>query len=202
LRVGRALARLRAAGFTARAQGVRSRRPEGIVVRQVPAPGTEVPRSSAVVVLVSAGQRLAVVPDVIGFSAAEATRRLTRAGFRTEVGEAPGGPAGVRTQNPLAGTRAERGSVVRIRVSTDQTRTTTTVTTTTTSPARATVPDTVGQDEGTAVSTIEGAGFRARVLERPVSDPAEDGIVMRQSPAGGAPATRGSTVTITVGRLR
>jgi eukaryotic-like serine/threonine-protein kinase len=203
LRVGRALARLRGAGFTARAQGVRSRRPAGTVVRQVPAPGTEVQRGSAIVVLVSAQQGRAAVPDVIGMSAAEATRRLTRAGFRTEVGEAPSGPPGVRTQDPPAGTRAELGSVVRILVATDETRTTTTVTTTTaTAPTRAIVPSTGGQDEATAISAIEGAGFRARVLERTVSDPADDGRVIQQSPAGGTRAPPGSTVTITVGRLR
>jgi serine/threonine-protein kinase len=202
LRTAVALSRLRAGGLNPRTQVVQSRRPRGIVLRQIPAAGTEVPKNSAAVVIVSGGQRLAVVPDVIGLSAAEATRRLTRAGFRTEVGEAPGGPAGVRTQEPGAGTRAERGSVVRIRVSTDHTTRTTTTVMTTTTPARATVPDTVGQDEATATSTIEGAGFRVRVQNRTVNDPSQNGIVLQQSPPAGSTAAPDSTVTITVGRLR
>jgi eukaryotic-like serine/threonine-protein kinase len=201
---GRALARLRAAGFTPRVQSVRSRRPEGIVVRQVPAAGTEVTRDSAVVILVSAGQQRVDVPQVIGLTADAATAQLTRAGFRTRIARVPGTePEGtVIGQNPTGGARVARGEVVRINVSRGRTQTTTTVVTTTTTPARATVPDTVGQDEGAAISTIEGAGFRVRVVERPVPEPANDGLVIRQSPAGGARAARGSTVTITVGRLR
>jgi eukaryotic-like serine/threonine-protein kinase len=204
LRSGRALARLRGAGFTPRAQSVRSRRPRGIVVRQVPTVGTEAARGSAVVVLVSAGQQLAEVPGVVGLTADTATTQLTRAGFRTRVVRAPSTePEGtVIGQNPRAGVRLPRGEVVRINVSRGRTQATTTVVTTTTTPARATVPNTIGQDEGTAISTIENAGFRVRVVERTVPDPADDGIVLRQAPAGGTPAARGSTVTITVGRLR
>jgi serine/threonine-protein kinase len=112
-------------------------------------------------------------------------------------------PEGTVTgQNPAGGARAPRGQVVRINVSRGQAETTTTVVTTTATPERATVPDTVGQDEGTAISTIEGAGFTARVVERAVPEAGDDGIVLRQSPAGGTTAARGSTVTITVGRLR
>lgn len=203
LPAGRALARLRAAGFTPRSQAVRSRRPQGIVVRQVPAAGTEVARGSASVVLVSAGQQFARVPQVVGLAADAATTQLTRAGFRTRVAQVQSAePEGtVIAQNPAGGTRSPRGQVVRINVSRGPTQTATTVVTTTT-PARATVPDTVGQDEGTAVSTIQGAGLQARVQERPVPDPADEGIVIRQSPAGGTRAAPGSTVTITVGRLR
>lgn len=204
LRSGRALFRLRAAGLNPRAQSVRSRRPEGTVVRQIPAAGTEVPRGSAAVVLVSVGQRLVDVPDVVGFTADEATARLTRAGFRTRIERVtstePDGT--VIAQRPPGGSRAQSGEVVRITVSRRRTPTTTTVVTTTTTPARATVPNTVGQDEAAATSTLQGAGFQVRVLERSVPDPADDGIVIRQSPPGGTSAARGSTVAITVGRLR
>jgi beta-lactam-binding protein with PASTA domain len=204
LRSGRALARLRAAGFTTQAQSVRSPRPRGIVVRQVPSAGTEAARGSAVVVLISAGQQRAEVPGVVGLSADTATTQLTRAGFRTRIVRVAGGePEGtVISQNPPAGARVQRGEVVRLNVSRGRTQTTTTVVTTTTTPARATVPDVVGQDEGTAIATVEGAGFRARVVGRTVQDPAQDGIVIGQAPAAGSRAARGSTVVITVGRLR
>jgi serine/threonine-protein kinase len=108
----------------------------------------------------------------------------------------------VVAQKPRGGSRAARGSVVQINVSRGETETTTTVVTTTTGQSQTAVPNTVGQDEGTAVSTIQGAGFEARVIERSVTDPADDGFVIRQSPAGGTRAAPGSTVTITVGRLR
>jgi eukaryotic-like serine/threonine-protein kinase len=204
LRSGRALARLRGMGLDPRVQSVRSPRPEGFVVRQVPPPGSTVARNAAVVVVVSGGQQRVEVPEVIGMTVGEATDRLTRAGFRTRVARVPGNdPEGtVVGQSPASGARVLRGEVVRINVSRGPTQTTTTVQTTTTTPARSTVPNTVGQDEATASSTLEGAGFRVRVLERTVPDAADDGIVIRQAPSGGTAAARGTTVTITVGRLR
>jgi eukaryotic-like serine/threonine-protein kinase len=196
--------RLRAANLRPRAETIRSRRPRGQVLRQIPDAGTEVPRGSAVVVIVSAGQELVEIPSVVGMSADNATAELTRVGFRTRLVRVPAAdPEGtVIGQNPAGGSRAPRGQVVRINVSRGRTQTTTTVVTTTTTPARAAVPDTVGQDEATAISTLEGAGFRVRVVERSVPDEADDGIVIRQSPAGGTNAAPGSTVTVTVGRLR
>ena len=204
LQAPQAQERLREAELRARPETIRSDRPRGRVLRQIPDPGTEVPRGSAVVVVVSAGQQLGAGPSVVGATADDATSQLTAAGFRTRLVRVAGTePAGTVTgQNPAGGTRAPRGQVVRINVARGQAETTTTVVTTTTTPTRATVPDTVGQDEGTAISTIEGAGFTARVVERAVPEAGDDGIVLRQSPAGGTTAARGSTVTITVGRLR
>ena len=83
---------------------------------------------------------------------------------------------------PGGGARAQRGRVVRINVSRGGTETTTTVVTTTTTPSRATVPDAVGQDEATARSTLEGAGFVVSVVDLTVTDPSQEGIVVRQSP--------------------
>lgn len=202
LRTQIALTRLRSAGLTPRAQAAQSRKPKGIVLRQVPPAGTEVPKGSAAVVVVSAGPQLADVPEVVGLSTDAATAQLTRAGFRTQVQRVPSGQTEgtVVAQAPGGGARAQRGSVVRINVSRGGTETTTTVVTTT--PARATVPDAVGQDEVTARSTLEGAGFVVRAVDRTVTDPSQEGIVVRQSPVGGTSAAPGSTVTITVGRIR
>jgi eukaryotic-like serine/threonine-protein kinase len=197
-----ALRRLQSAGLRARAQAVQSRRPKGLVLRQVPRAGTEVPNGSAAVIVVSAGPQFADVPDVVGLSTDAATAQLTRAGFRTQVQEvAASEPEGtVVAQNPGGGARAQRGRVVRINVSRGQGQTTTTVVTTT--PSGTTVPATGGQDEASARAALEGAGFQVRVLSRAVTDPSQDGIVLQQAPAGGTRAQPGSTVTITVGRLR
>jgi eukaryotic-like serine/threonine-protein kinase len=201
-----ALTRLRTLGLVPRPQTIASRGPEGRVVRQVPEPGTEVPRGSPAVVFVSTGRRLVEVPDVGGLPTEASTSRLARAGFRTEVNRVPGSePDGtVVAQRPSAGTRAPRGSVVRIDVSIGPGETSTTVVTqTTTSPSqRIPVPDTVGQDEVTARATLEGAGFVVRPRTRPVTDPAQDGIVIEQTPQGGTRARSGSQVTIVVGVIR
>ena len=196
-----AMARLRAAGLRGRAQTVASQRPEGQVLRQVPVAGTDVPKDSPVVLIVSAGQQLVDVPDVVGLSAEDATARLTQAGFRSRVQQVPGSePAGtVIAQKPGGGSRAPKGQAVQINVSRGQTQTTTTVVTT--GPSQGTVPDTVGLDEQTATQTIEDAGFRVRVQDRTVEAANQDGIVLQQIPLGGTRRTD-TTVTIVVGRLR
>jgi beta-lactam-binding protein with PASTA domain len=206
----RAFARLRGAELRPRAQEVQSREPRGTVLRQLPSAGEEVPVGSPVVVVVASGPELSTVPNVVGLTSGEASSRLTTAGFRTRVDRVPSTqPEGmVVAQNPRAGARVFRDTVVRINVSMGPGGGTTTVVTTgpgsqTTAPgAQATVPDTVGVDEATARGTIEGAGFTARVVDRPTTDPAQDGIVMQQRPAGGSRARPGSSVTIFVGRLR
>jgi eukaryotic-like serine/threonine-protein kinase len=202
LRVGAALARLRGAGLNPRAQNVQSRRPQGIVLRQVPMAGTDVPRDSAAVVIVSAGPQLADVPDILGRTAEEATAQLTRAGFRTRVQQvaSPEPEGRVIAQEPAGGTRAQRGRVVRITVSRGEGQTTTVVTTT--AGSQTTVPDVVGQDEATATLAVENDGFRVRVTNRTVTEPSEDGIVLQQLPRGGVTRRAGSTVTIVVGKLR
>ncbi len=204
LPVARALARLRAAELQPRAQEVPSREPKGIVLRQLPAPGTEVPNGSPAIVVVSSGPNLAVVPNVVGMTTGEATAAVTKAGFRSRVDRVPGTePEGtVLAQNPPGGKRALRTTVVRINVSMGPGGGTTTVVTTATTESEATVPDTVGQDEATAQSTFEGAGFRVQVVDRPTTDPNQDGIVVRQTPPGGSKAPSGSAITIFVGRLR
>lgn len=203
LRVAQAQTRLRGAGLVPRAQNVASRRPAGQVLRQIPAPGTEVPKDSAVVLIVSAGPQLSNVPDLVGLTTDEATAQLARAGFRTRVQQVAGTePAGtVIAQQPQGGTRAQRGRVVRIDVSRGQTQTTTTVVTETTGATQGTVPDTVGQDEQTATLAIEQAGYRVRVTSRAVTDPSQDGTVVQQLPPGGT-RRQGTTVTIVVGRLQ
>jgi beta-lactam-binding protein with PASTA domain len=55
--------------------------------------------------------------------------------------------------------------------------------------------------EATAQATLEGAGFAVRVADQPTTSAEQDGIVVRQAPAGGGSTRTGSTVTIFVGRL-
>jgi eukaryotic-like serine/threonine-protein kinase len=196
----RALARLRAAELSPRAQAVPSQEPRGTVLRQLPPPGTEVPTGSPAIVVVSSGPDLGTVPDVVGTPVGQATSRLAQAGFRVRVVQVASSDeeGTVVAQNPVGGSRARGGTVVRLNVSRGQGGTTTTVTT---AQAQATVPDTVGQDEATAQATLEGAGFVVRVVDRPTTSTEQDGIVVRQAPAGGGSARTGATVTIFVGRL-
>lgn len=200
-----ALSRLRALELVPRLQTLPSARPKNRVVRQVPEAGAEVPKGSPAVVFVSTGRQLVAIPDVVGLTADEATVRLADAGFRAQVSQVPSSePEGtVVAQQPASGMRVPRGRVVRIDVATGPGETSTTVVTeTTTAPSQQiAVPDTVGQDEATARATLEGAGFVVRGRTRTVADPAQDGIVVEQTPPGGR-ARSGSTVTIVVGIVR
>ena len=63
------------------------------------------------------------------------------------------------------------------------------------------MPDVTSQDEDSARSTLQSAGFEVSVQRQDVGDPGLDGIVLSQSPTGGTKAAKGSTVTIVVGRL-
>ena len=202
LTTARALARLRGADLRPRAQAVTSREPRGTVLRQLPEAGTEVPNGSPAIVVVSSGPQLATVPEVVGLTVGAATSRLTQAGFRSRVARVPGTePEGtVIAQDPRGGGRRMRGTVVRINVSMGQGGGTTTVVTTTRGSDIA-VPDVVGMDVAMAQSTVEGEGFVANVVERSTTDPNEDGVVLQQSPRGGARAPSGASVTIFVGRL-
>ena len=63
------------------------------------------------------------------------------------------------------------------------------------------VPDVVDSTEEEATATLEDAGFEVRVREQMVTDEAEDGVVLDQSPAPDEERRQGSRVTIVVGRL-
>ncbi len=64
-------------------------------------------------------------------------------------------------------------------------------------PPTATVPDVVGDDQATAVSAIEGAGFEV-ALQFAFSDSVEIGDVISQDPAASTEQELGSVVTIVV----
>jgi membrane peptidoglycan carboxypeptidase len=137
--------------------------------------------------------KLAHVPSVIGKTQATATAILTQAKFGTIVITGPSDqPAGiVSKQSPSAGASAPLGSAVRIYVSNGQKP----------PPKQVTVPNVVGKARDLARSIIQGAGLVTNVQVEHVSDPAQDGIVIAQSPGGGVKVNPGATVTIVVGRF-
>lgn len=59
------------------------------------------------------------------------------------------------------------------------------------------VPDTTGLDTATAQDELTKAGFSVLTVDWPVSDPASDGVVVWQTPAGQAP--RRTTIVLYVG---
>jgi beta-lactam-binding protein with PASTA domain/tRNA A-37 threonylcarbamoyl transferase component Bud32 len=176
--------------LAARKREVFSNKPAGQVVTQNPKAGEQVVEGTEVVLKVSKGKKTAQVPNVVGMSEADARATLEQAGFQVQSIDAPSSdtPQGVVfDQSPDAGTEAPDGSTVTITVSSG--------------PNTTSVPNVVGQQKETAQSNLEDAGFKVKVVNVAVSDPAQDNVVQDQDPQGGSEAEPGSTVTIFVGKF-
>jgi len=95
--------------------------PQGSVISQNPAAGTQVNTGSAVAIIVSSGPAMVSTPDVDGLTQAAATTAITGAGLTvgaitTVTSETV--PAGeVISQSPVAGTLVTLGSAVALTVS-------------------------------------------------------------------------------------
>jgi serine/threonine-protein kinase len=156
------------------------------VTAQDPPAGKEVEKGSKVRINVSSGPSDVTVPSVIGLSFDQATKALRDQGFlvsRKDVdSEEPKDT--VVDQSPSGS--APKGSTIQLSVSKG--------------PKESTVPDVTSQDESSARSALESAGFKVAVQREQVTDPGLDGIVLSQSPSPNSKAKQGSTVTIVVGQ--
>jgi beta-lactam-binding protein with PASTA domain len=95
--------------------------PEGEVISQTPAAGTEVVPGTTVTIVVSSGPASSAVPDVVGQVLQAAEQTLQDAGFVVGAVDpvySDTVPAGqVVSQNPIGGTQAARGTEVDVEVS-------------------------------------------------------------------------------------
>jgi serine/threonine-protein kinase len=130
------------------------------------------------------------VPRLIGNALTLAIRRLEAVGLRARVAYVTSStrPRIVLSQRPSPGTRLSKGSRVLLNVSSGPNP----------QPPQS-VPDVVGQDQATATSTLSDAGFRVVVIQRPTTDPGQQGIVIDEQPGAGSRIPGGSQVTIFVG---
>ncbi|WP_433284141.1 Stk1 family PASTA domain-containing Ser/Thr kinase [Micromonospora sp. CA-244673] len=93
--------------------------PEGQVIKVTPSEGSSVAERSEVTLQVSRGN-VNEVPDVMGYTKEQATKRLKDAGYDVRVRDgnevAPDQAGKVSSQNPRAGTKLARGRTVTIEV--------------------------------------------------------------------------------------
>ena len=220
---------LKSAGFAASTVDVPSNETKGTVIAQKPRAGEKAQQGSQVRLNVSAGpaakptttsppptattattapaatspaptkppsrpaQPATVkVPDVEGKTLQQARLAIHNAGLVTEVKYVPSQePAGtVVAQAKDPGTTAKRGDHMLINVSQGS------------GPASelVAVPNVVGQDEATAQTQLQQAGFVAIVEDRPTTDASQDGQVVEQQPGAGTKAPKGAQIIIYVGR--
>jgi eukaryotic-like serine/threonine-protein kinase len=164
--------------------------PEGRVIRSSPAAGQTVDKGSGVTLFVSSGPQQVAVPDVVGLTKEEAQQTLGNEGFQVivaEEGSDAADPGTVLRQTPAAGGEADPGATVTIVVA----RAIPTVV----------VPDLRGRSETEATDTLTAAGLEPRTSLRPVTDPAQDGVVLDQRPTPGETLNEGAPVRIFVGQL-
>jgi eukaryotic-like serine/threonine-protein kinase len=187
-----AVAALRAAGF----KPITKTKPsssvaEGVVIGTEPPAGTRVPVGSTVTVLVSSGPASVRVPDTTGQSRTAAEASLTTAGLAvgtvTQEASSTQSPGTVLSQSPPGGSSLRAGGKVNLTVAK--------------APVEAVVPDVVGQTETQAAAALGRAGFSPKMVSETTTEPAQVGVVIKQTPSAGGRARKGATVTIAVGVL-
>jgi serine/threonine-protein kinase len=175
---------LQAADFEVTAERIESDIPEGEVIEQDPAGGTEAEKGSTVTITVSLGPGTVKVPRVAGMSVPDARKALRDKGFSVvlERRSSESVPAGkVIGTDPRQGTSLEDGETVTLIASTGV--------------KTAAVPNVLGLDRVTATTQLRDAGFV--VNANPTrSDEPEDQVLQQDPPAGEEVAV-GSEVTIT-----
>jgi serine/threonine-protein kinase len=169
--------------------------PAGLVISTIPGPQEKARVGSSVNVVVSDGPRQIQVPDVIGESESTATVTLESEGLVVAVNEVESDQPRdvVIDQEPGGGVTVDEGTQVTISVSLGPPREPEVET--------VTVPSVVGLSAGAAEGELSAAGLDPQRSEETTTDEGEDGVVVNQSPGGGAEVDEGSAVTIVVGRF-
>jgi serine/threonine-protein kinase len=178
--------RLESAGFKVNVRDEFSKSVKrGLAIGTEPAVGTQLSTAQPVTLLISRGANTVTVPNVVGLDDQAALATLQNAGLSGVLVQRDSTePEGkVLSQSPGAGKVVARGSQVTIFAST----------------GAITVPDVVGQDRKTAVTTLKKAGFTVAVTEQQTTDPSQLNQVISEFPPGGSRGRRGDTVTISVG---
>jgi len=156
------------------------------VLRQDPDPGEAAERQKTVKLIVSGGPGKVRVPSVSNLPQKRAIKDLDKAGLTVTADPQPSTtvkPGFAIGTSPTDGTEVDRGSRVRLFVSSG--------------PPRLTVPDVVGLTREAAETRLTRDGLEVDV-QTEESEEADEGEVIAQSPASGTRIDRGGLVTITV----
>jgi beta-lactam-binding protein with PASTA domain/tRNA A-37 threonylcarbamoyl transferase component Bud32 len=167
---------------------------EGFVIETDPAAGGAVPTGGSVTVVISEGAVPSVVPSVITFDPDDAQELLEELGFvvifddplELEWDDPLDGT--IAEQDPSAGSTAEFGSTIRLKIGEAATE--------------VTVPDVLGDGPTTARNAIQAAGLTYEVgppVELGVDDPA-DGTAVEQSPPPSSVRPVGTIVVVRFGQ--
>jgi serine/threonine-protein kinase len=177
-------AELRSAGLVPKVTQVASAKEIGTVVDQNPQGGDQVARNSTVELSVSSGPDTVTVPDLGGYSAAEAKVALENLGLKVgkseQVDDTKVDKGKIVQTDPAAGETVPVDSAVNLKVSS----------------GLATVPDVTHKQISDAVSELSDKGFRYKTEFTQSTEP--EGTVLKQSAKAGSKVDYGTQVTLTV----
>jgi beta-lactam-binding protein with PASTA domain/predicted Ser/Thr protein kinase len=160
----------------------------GLVISQSPQAGSVVEKGTSVRIVVSGGPASIPLIDVAGLSAAEATGKLRKAGFKpttkTESSSTVAAGKVIGTEPP-AGPELQVGSAVTVLVSSG--------------PAPVKVPDVTGQSLSAAEATLTNEGLGVGTVTKKTSTQSP-GTVLSQSPASGSSLRAGGKVDLIVAK--
>ena len=159
--------------------------PVGKVVSTDPVGGTSVKRETPVTILVSKGPAPVEVPPIIGTLITDATTTLGAIGLTTETTreDFDDSVAGtILSTDPIPGTTVPKGTIIKVVLSKG--------------PVLVDVPNVVGMDVATATTTLQGAGFQVKTVNKLTV--AILNKVYSQNPAAGSKAPKGSVVTLEI----
>jgi serine/threonine-protein kinase len=160
----------------------------GQVYRQSPEGQTQATPSSTVTLCISKGTETVAIPDVRDRTPDDAKAQLEDLGFKVQVVDQASADVEkdhVIGTNPAAGANPNKGSTVKLLVSTG--------------PEQVAVPSVVGKQRNDAENILRDAGFQVQINEVEAPDE-KAGTVLDQNPGAGAKVDPGTTVTLTVAK--
>jgi serine/threonine-protein kinase len=162
----------------------------GTVISQSPSAGSKVNAGTAVAVKVSLGAAVVqvTIPNLVGYTQAQAEGALGDLGLNANItseNSATVAAGTVISQSPAAGSKVNEGTTVAVMVSLGA------------AVVQVTIPNLVGNTQAQAESALSDLGLNADIT-RESSDSVATGAVISQSPAAGAKAEQGATVSIRV----
>ena len=192
--VADATAAIEAAGLTV---GTVETRPDAdfevdVVIEQSPAAGVEVGTGTPVNLVISGGPEMIELPDLTDVRERDAITDLTDLGLKFAVNEEFDDDivaGNVVETEPVAGTIVLSGDTILLIVSRG--------------PEPIPVPNLLNLSESEARVLLEDLGLVLNVSNSttPVVDPAQDGLIVNQTPSPGTDSSRGSIVTVTLGEF-
>ena len=185
---------LQSKGLLAKVDKVDSSQPADIVVSQNLPAGEKVSRGKVVLLRVSKGGAIQLVPDVRGMKFEDGVRKLSDAGFKVDrivrVTDKLKSSGVIIAQNPASPQQVSANCMVSLLVSSGAKG----------ESAFVTIPDLRGKDRQAATEMIEQLSLRAGAVTETPSASQPVGSVLASSPRAGARVPLGSIINLSVAR--